>query len=252
MRSCGAASGRPAGPDGGGRSSALPSASVSWPWSLLEGDVVVGGGRELGVGLLARRCEGLLAATVAAPAEELHGVGDHFHGLALGAVLRLPLPPLEAAVDGHRAALREVLRAVLALVAPDGDVEVVRLLRPFARRAVLAPRVDGETEAADGSAAGCVAELRIPREVSDEHDAIDVGHGYSSPSVSAASSSPGPAADSAYSAGASATGAAADVSPRRCGRGRRVAMWRMTPSVIFRMREISSSAVGSHVKVSRW
>ena len=73
--------------------------------------------------------------------------------LALGAVLRLPLAPLEPAVDRDRPALREVLGAALALVAPDGDVEVVRLLGPLAGRAVLAARVDGDPQAADGGAA---------------------------------------------------------------------------------------------------
>ena len=47
------------------------------------------------------------------------------------------------------AALGEVLRAALALVAPDGDVEVVRLVGPLARRAVLHARVHGDAELAD-------------------------------------------------------------------------------------------------------
>ena len=52
-------------------------------------------------------------------------------------VLVLPLAPLEAAVDRDRAALGEVLGAVLALRAPDGDVEVVGLVDPLARSASL-------------------------------------------------------------------------------------------------------------------
>src|SRR5262249_16835549 len=93
-----------------------------------------------------------------------------------GAVLRLPLAPLEAPVDRDRAALREVLGAVLALVAPDGDVEVVRLLGPFTGGAVLAARIDGQPEAADGGPAWRVPELGVARQVSDEDDAVDVGH----------------------------------------------------------------------------
>src|SRR5262249_36636553 len=120
-------------------------------------------------------------AALAATAEELHGVGDHLDGLALGAVLCLPLAPLEPAVDADGAALGEVLRAVLALRAPDGDVEVVRLLRPLAGGRVLAARVHGAPEAADGHAARRVPELRIACEVADEDDAIDICHGPTPP-----------------------------------------------------------------------
>ena len=81
------------------------------------------------------------AAAVVTAAEELHGVGDDVDRLALVALLVLPLAPLEAAVDGDRAALGQVARAVLALRAPDGDVEVVGLVDPLAGRAVLAARV---------------------------------------------------------------------------------------------------------------
>src|SRR5215472_15814513 len=99
---------------------------------LLEGDVVVGRGREVGA-LLLRGARGheLVAAAVAvaAAAEEMDGVGDDLHGLPLaGAIGRVPLTPVEPAVDPDRAALREVLRAALGLVAEDGDVEVVRLV----------------------------------------------------------------------------------------------------------------------------
>src|SRR5581483_10571930 len=74
---------------------------------------------------------------------ELDAVGDDLDGLALAAaVLRLPLAPLEAAVDRDRPALREVLRAALGLVAEDGDAEVVRLVRPLPGL-VAPPAVDG-------------------------------------------------------------------------------------------------------------
>src|SRR5262249_8453978 len=110
--------------------------------------------RVLGLRSRARRHELVLPALgVAAAAEELNAVCDDLARLALRAVLGAPLAPLEPAVDGDRAALRQVLRAALALVAPDGDVEVVRLLGPLAGRAVLAARVDGEPKAADGGAA---------------------------------------------------------------------------------------------------
>src|SRR5581483_12089081 len=91
-------------------------------------------------------------AAVTAAAEELHGLGDDLDGLALGAVLRLPLAPVEAAVDRHGAALREVLRAALGLVAEDRDAEVVRLVGPLTRL-VAAPAVHRDPERADGRAA---------------------------------------------------------------------------------------------------
>src|SRR3954447_19723459 len=83
------------------------------------------------------------AATLpgAARAQELDGVGDDLDRLALGAVLRLPLAPLEAAVDRDAAALGQVVGAVLALRAPHLDVEVVRLLDPLAAGLILVATV---------------------------------------------------------------------------------------------------------------
>src|ERR687888_273858 len=122
---------------------------------LLEGNVVVGGcGAEVGARGLGRRRGGhelvasAEAALVAPSAEELDRVGDDLDRLALGAVLGLPLAPVEAAVDADRPALREVLRAALALVAPDRDVEVVRLVAPVALGVLLA-RVHSQPQLAD-------------------------------------------------------------------------------------------------------
>src|SRR5581483_1811606 len=110
----------PAGPPGRLRVCVL---SLAMP--LLERDVVVGRGREVGALLRARRHELVAAAAlaVAAAAEELDAVGDDLDGLALRAVLRLPLAPAQLPVDADRAALGQVLRAVLGLVAEDGDAE---------------------------------------------------------------------------------------------------------------------------------
>src|ERR1044071_1666734 len=120
---------------------------------------------------------GLAALAVASAAEELDRVGDDLDRLALRAVLRLVLAPVQATVDGHRPSLGEVLRAALALVAPDRDVEVVGLLAPLAGGGVLAARVDGETQAAHGRPARGMAELGVARQVSDEDDAVDAcGH----------------------------------------------------------------------------
>src|SRR5215213_10187830 len=51
--------------------------------------------------------------------------------------------------DGDRASLREVLGAVLTLSTPNGDVEVVGLVDPFACGLVLAPRVARDPHAAN-------------------------------------------------------------------------------------------------------
>src|SRR6478672_1519562 len=126
-----------------------------------------------------------VAAAVTTAAEELNGVGDDLDGLALaGAVRRIPLAPVEAAVDCDAAALLEVLGAVLALRAPDGHVEVVGLVDPLAR-SVLAAGVDGDPQLADGGSARGGAQLRILREVPRDEDSVDVrcGHWYSSLTV---------------------------------------------------------------------
>src|SRR3954454_11598860 len=123
---------------------------------LLEGDVVVAGGlgREVGRARLRRAGGNELGAPstavpVVAAAEELDVVGDDLDRLALaGAVGRLPLTPLEPSVDRDRAALGEVLRAALALIAPHRHVEVVRLVRPLARL-VLAARVHRDAKRAE-------------------------------------------------------------------------------------------------------
>src|SRR6476659_5022094 len=117
----------------------------------LERDVVVRGraGARRGTGGLEvplvdrhvgarREAAAGVAAAVLAAAQELDGVGDDLDALALVAVLRLPLAPLEAAVKGHGAALGEEARAVLALRAPDRHVEEVGLVLPLPRGLVLA------------------------------------------------------------------------------------------------------------------
>src|SRR5262249_42591377 len=136
------------------------------------------------------------ALAVAAAAEELDAVGDDLDGLAFRAVLRLPLAPPQFPVDADRASLGQVLRAALGLVAEDGDAEVVRRVDPVARLVALAV-VDRDPQAADGRAAGRVPQLRVPRQVSDQYDAVDVGcHLYSS---SSADSSAGSSSAAAYS-----------------------------------------------------
>src|SRR5581483_11276201 len=93
--------------------------------------------------------------------------------LPLAPVLRLPLAPVEAAVDRDRTALREIGRAVLALRAPDGHVEVIRLVHPLAAL-ILAAAVDGHAKLAHRGPALKAPELRIPREVARDDHPVDV------------------------------------------------------------------------------
>ena len=69
--------------------------------------------------------------------------------------------------------------AVLALRAPDLDVEVVRLVLPLAGRAVLAARVDGDAQVADRGAARQRAQLGVAGQVPGDDDDVEVrcGHG---------------------------------------------------------------------------
>src|SRR3954468_17142153 len=127
----------------------------------------------------AREAAAAPAAGVVTAAEELDRLGDDVdRGAVLAGVLVLPLAPLQAAVDGDRAALGQVPRAVLALGAPDRDVEVVGLVLPLAGRVVLAPRVDGDAQLADGHAAGQRAQLGVEGEVAGQDDPVDVGGGH--------------------------------------------------------------------------
>src|SRR6476619_1234359 len=161
--------------------------------SPLERNVVVArtaeGGHRIGLQLAAARLEAaaaLAASTVAIPgrAQELDGVGDDLDRLALGAVLRLPLAPLKAAVDRDAAALGQVVRAVLALRAPHLDIEVVGLLDPLTAGAVLEPPVDGDPQLADRRAARQAGQLRIAGQVAGDDDSVDVGHWWVSPPAS--------------------------------------------------------------------
>src|SRR4051794_4701011 len=120
-----------------------------------EGDVVVGRARAR-ARARARGCgrgRGRLVVTGAVAVgagEELRGVGDDLDGFALVVFVR-PFAPFQAAVDGDGAALAEVAVAVLALGAPDGDAEVVRLIDPAVGG--LAAGVGGDPQAAHRGAA---------------------------------------------------------------------------------------------------
>src|SRR6185436_3719639 len=86
-------------------------------------------------------------------------------------------------LDAHGAALGQVLRAVLGRAAPDGDIEVVRGIRPLLT--ALDAIVHRDSQRRHGGAGRSVAQLRVARQVADEDDAVDVlGHYSSSNEVS--------------------------------------------------------------------
>src|SRR5207245_4544917 len=108
-------------------------------------------------------------------AQELDRVGNDIDGLPLGAVLRFPLAPVKASLDGDRSSLGKVLGAVLALGAEDGDVEIVGLVDPLAALGLFAPAVDRNAQAAHRGPAGGGAKLGIASEVPGDDDSVDVG-----------------------------------------------------------------------------
>src|SRR5205085_1682850 len=118
----------------------------------------------------------LAGGAALAAAEELDVVGDDLDRLALRPVLGLPLAPVQPAVDRDGAALGEELRAALALVAPDRDVEVVRLVAPLAGGLVLLARVHRDPQLADRHPARRVPKLGIAGQVADQDDSVDVCH----------------------------------------------------------------------------
>ncbi len=131
---------------------------------------------------------------VIARTQELHRVGNDIDCLALCPVLRLPLAPIQASVDRHRASLGEVAGGVLALRTPHLDVEVVGLVHPLPAGLVLAAGVARDPQLAHGGAAGQRAQLGVFGQVAGHHYPVDVGcgHGLSSFRLSHTPQSRGP------------------------------------------------------------
>ena len=123
---------------------------------------------------------GIISATAATAArfgtEKLEGFADNLELAALLAGgLVVPRVELETTFDVARIALGEILLGDLGLATPESDIHesgVLLLLALF----VPPDAVDGEPELGDSRALGRVTQFRIPREVPDEHDFVEIGH----------------------------------------------------------------------------
>src|SRR3954451_22964938 len=103
---------------GGGRGGASGSARPARVWSERDVVLVLDAGRDrLRIGW--RVAAVAVAVGAGRAAEELDAVGDDVDALTARAVLRFPFVPVQAAVDGDRAALGQEAVAVLAQRAPD-------------------------------------------------------------------------------------------------------------------------------------
>src|SRR5690606_22531458 len=108
--------------------------------------------------------------------KELQVFTDDFQLAALLAgLLVVPGIHLEAALDVSAAAFGQILLGKLRLTSPEGDVDeggfllaLVLLVGPDA--------VDRKPEIRDGGSLWRVPEFRIPREIPDEHDFVEIGH----------------------------------------------------------------------------
>src|SRR6476659_2108760 len=128
----------------------------------LERDVVAG---RAGCG---DRLELLALARLRLAAEELDRFG-HDRDVLATTVVGIPLAEIEATLDSHGPAFGEVLRATLALSAPDGDVEVVGLVDPLFA-AVLAASIDSDPEVADLGPAIGGFQVGVAGEVAGDDD----------------------------------------------------------------------------------
>src|SRR5207302_4644024 len=127
-----------------------------------------------------RRARRLLATP-----HELHALGHHLHHVPLLAVLRLPVPGLQASFDENRAPLVEVLTATLRLFAPDDHRQEARFF-PALSALRRVPSVHGEPQIADGGAARRVAQLGGSGQVPDQEHLVQARHQPTSSTTSGA------------------------------------------------------------------
>src|SRR5207249_336199 len=117
-----------------------------------------------------------LAAPAAASAAEQHDtVAADFSGIALVPVLVVPLPRLQPPFDVDLLPLDEVLGERFGGLAPKHHAVPFGLFLPLARL-VVPDLGSGHVDGCDGSTAGCVAQLGIASEVTDENHFVHAAH----------------------------------------------------------------------------
>src|SRR5215472_1636567 len=234
--------------------------SLLWASELSEGDVVRIDVTHTAARVFRqrRRLVRLAPGGGAGPAavQELDVVGDDLGRPALLAVLPLPRPSLQTALDIDERPLPRVLRNELGqgprADVPGHDVVVVGELTALAVGA-LAVAVGGDAEGCDGLAARRVAHLRVLCQTTDQHYLVQVAHSLCSSSVAAV-----PAGSSSGSRPVSAVAPAAPAAPvwascvapfaARLISGCRTIRCRKTVSEISSVASISGTRAGSSWK----
>src|SRR2546423_951943 len=107
-----------------------------------------------------------------AAVEELHGVCDDAHRLALLLFVGFPLAPVQAPVDSHAAAAPHVAGNGLRPGPEYRDVEVVGLLRPLTG-GVFAGGIDRDSQDAHARAGRQCAQLRVTRQAAHDDHPVD-------------------------------------------------------------------------------
>ena len=116
------------------------------------------------------------ALATTAIGQELEAFADDFEFAAfLAGFLVVPGIHLQTAFDVNAAALAEVLLGEFRLTTPEGDVDEGGLFL-FLSLVVVPNPVDGEGDVRHCRAFGGVAQFRIPGEIPDKHDFVEIGH----------------------------------------------------------------------------
>ena len=118
-----------------------------------------------------------IGLAVLAAAEELQVFDDDLGGVAIAAVLGLPLTGLQAAFEIDLAALGEVLLGDLGGPAEADGAVPFGLFLGFAGVLVLPLKAGGDGQGGDHVAALGVAEVGVLTEAAEDLGAVDAGHG---------------------------------------------------------------------------
>src|SRR5688572_31066994 len=115
------------------------------------------------------------AAPTAAAAEQRNAIGLDLGGVAFVAVLVVPRPRLQPALDVDLLALRQVLLQRFGLLAPQHHAVPFGLFLPLLILVVPHFR-RGQIQRGNGGAARRIAKLGVPSQVSHEDYFIDASH----------------------------------------------------------------------------